>query len=304
LHYKLMRLTEAITDNSTEPPPREYIVDVVGDLPMILMEINSSGGVVKYCTFEPFGRTIESGGTFSDPFGFTGQYLDAETGEYHLRARQYNPTLARFTARDPVFGDLQQPLTLHKYLYCGNNPLNYIDLSGLRAYYLTGGFGAMLGLGVNNQVGITWDDEGNKGIFVAQGVGGAFPITAGVKAGVQFGFMFDKESKIMDLAGNIQSAGIDIGPFAGEYWWDEKGQAGMEFGIGAGLEVKWPDWPSAHGYRTSIAVLPFQCTTLTFEEIMGVAAEESWNASQTWGDYYATLMWMGMTDTDFDFLFD
>jgi len=79
-----MRLTEAIADNSTEPAPREYIVDAVGDLPVILtvrQVINSSGSVVKYCTFEPFGRTIESGGTFDDPFGFTGQYLDAEIGE-------------------------------------------------------------------------------------------------------------------------------------------------------------------------------------------------------------------------------
>ena len=108
-----MRLAEAIADNSSEPAQRKYIVDVV-----------------KYYTFEPFGRTIESCGTFDDPFGFTGQYLDAEIGEYHLRARQYNPTLARFTARDPAFGIPEQPLTLHKYLYCGNDPVNRMDLTG------------------------------------------------------------------------------------------------------------------------------------------------------------------------------
>ena len=32
----------------------------------------------------------------------TGYYLDAETGNYHARARPYSPTLGRFIGRDPV----------------------------------------------------------------------------------------------------------------------------------------------------------------------------------------------------------
>ena len=73
----------------------------------------------NYYTYEPFGQVIESGDgpqATSDGFLFTGQYFDAESGECYIRARQYDPTLARFTATDPVFGRLEQPLTLHKYL--------------------------------------------------------------------------------------------------------------------------------------------------------------------------------------------
>jgi RHS repeat-associated protein len=93
--------------------------------------MNTSGAVVKYYTFEPFGQTLESGGTFNNSFMFTGQYFDSEIDEYYLRARQYDPHISRFTSRDPVFGEFQEPLSLHRYLYCGNEPINRIDPLGL-----------------------------------------------------------------------------------------------------------------------------------------------------------------------------
>jgi len=43
----------------------------------------------------------------------------------------YDTQLGRFTTRDPVSGQFEEPMTLHKYLYCGNDPTNYIDPSGL-----------------------------------------------------------------------------------------------------------------------------------------------------------------------------
>lgn len=61
---------------------------------------------------------------------FTGQYYDSEIGQYYMRARQYDPQLMRFTGRDLVTGEQEYPLTLHKYLYCGNDSINRIDPSG------------------------------------------------------------------------------------------------------------------------------------------------------------------------------
>ena len=49
--------------------------------------INQSGSLEKYYTFEPFGKTLEEGGTLTNSFMFTGQYYDSEIGEYYLRAR-------------------------------------------------------------------------------------------------------------------------------------------------------------------------------------------------------------------------
>lgn len=69
---------------------------------------------------------------------FTGQYYDSEIDQYYLRARQYDPLLARFTARDPVLGKFKEPLTLHTYLYCLNDPVNCSDASGEFAGFLAG----------------------------------------------------------------------------------------------------------------------------------------------------------------------
>jgi RHS repeat-associated protein len=172
-----------IYKNSSITGARKYIVDVVGDLPVILMELNgtsvtktyiyansqilaqhdgpvaqnnkyfylhdrlgsvreiidSTGAVVKYYTYAPFGDVIEQGGTFDNAFMFTGQYYDSEIDQYPLRARDYNPYISRFTSRDPVDGEFERPLTLHKYLYCGNNPINKIDPSGEWAILYPGG---------------------------------------------------------------------------------------------------------------------------------------------------------------------
>jgi hypothetical protein len=44
--------------------------------------------------------------------------------------------MMRFTSRDPIVGNRQEPLTLHKYLYCANDPTNNVDLNGKVAWNL------------------------------------------------------------------------------------------------------------------------------------------------------------------------
>ncbi len=98
--------------------------------------INTSGNSVKLYTYEPFGEVLETDGTLDNVFMFTGQHYDDEVDEYFLRARQYDPHIARFTARDPVFGKFHKPLTLHRYLYCLNDTVNMVDPEGRFAYNL------------------------------------------------------------------------------------------------------------------------------------------------------------------------
>ena len=50
---------------------------------------------------------------------------DALTGHYYLRARFYNPIIARFTQEDTYRGD-----GLNLYAYVANNPIRYVDPSG------------------------------------------------------------------------------------------------------------------------------------------------------------------------------
>ena len=63
-------------------------------------------------------------------FAFTGHYFDVETGLYYAGARFYDPQFGRFTSADTFAGHLDDPPSLHKYLYANANPLRYVDPTG------------------------------------------------------------------------------------------------------------------------------------------------------------------------------
>jgi len=72
---------------------------------------------------------------------YSGEQTDTATGQQYLRARYYDPGIGRFGAMDPYSGDLQSPLSLHKYLYTSGDPINLIDPSGMFGIAgLVGGF--------------------------------------------------------------------------------------------------------------------------------------------------------------------
>ena len=59
-------------------------------------------------------------------------------GIYYARARIYDAEGRRFMAVDPVMGDIKDPQSLVQYTYCLNNPLKYVDPTGLRAIVVDG----------------------------------------------------------------------------------------------------------------------------------------------------------------------
>ncbi|MHC4747867.1 MAG: RHS repeat domain-containing protein, partial [Planctomycetota bacterium] len=123
-------------DYDASPGTYFYLHDRLGSVRLM---IDTTAAVEKSYTYNPFGEILESEETDSDmknPFLFAGQWLDSEISQYYLRARMYDPYISRFTSRDPISGKYESPLTLHKYLYCQNEPVNRIDLSGLDAYLI------------------------------------------------------------------------------------------------------------------------------------------------------------------------
>ncbi len=111
--------------------PYFYVHDRLGSVRMV---VDDTGAAVCSYTYRPYGafyegECVETAGV-DNPWKFTGQYYDAEIEQYYLRARQYDPTMMRFTSRDPKEGDEFNPLTIHKYLYCANEPVNRVDKKG------------------------------------------------------------------------------------------------------------------------------------------------------------------------------
>jgi RHS repeat-associated protein len=63
-------------------------------------------------------------------FAFTGHVWDQETGLYNAKARYFDPKLGRFLTQDSYLGQIDEPPSLHRYLYANDNPTLYIDPTG------------------------------------------------------------------------------------------------------------------------------------------------------------------------------
>jgi len=91
---------------------------------------DGSGALVRTFLTDAFGAPIASSGTITQAFQFTGEQRDP-TGLINLRVRFYDPAIGRFMSRDPFAGVMGVPLSLNRYSYVLNNPVNAVDPSGL-----------------------------------------------------------------------------------------------------------------------------------------------------------------------------
>jgi len=94
----------------------------------------TSGNGTKQWTWDygPFGtlrsETKHKNNAPANFLKYAGGYLDP-TALYHLRARQYDPIIGRFTTIDPAPGPVTDPY-LAAYVYARNNPIRLTDPSG------------------------------------------------------------------------------------------------------------------------------------------------------------------------------
>jgi hypothetical protein len=139
----------------------------------------------------------------------------------------YDPPLMRFIYRDPVFGKFEEPLTLHKYLYCGNDPINGVDPEGLWVVYVTGTvMGSFAWSGVL-QSGFIFDANGNIALMNVKGIGAGIP---GGFSGMSIGWYPWAEN-----IDEIKNIGVTLGGSGRLFG----GSAGIEFLFGKrfGIEV-------------------------------------------------------------------
>jgi len=91
---------------------------------------DSSGTVQNVFTFDGYGSLVTSNAAPQTAYLFSGERFDFDLRQYYLRARYYNPAVGRFGVQDQMDGTPNDPLSLHKYAYCQNNPVNGRDPSG------------------------------------------------------------------------------------------------------------------------------------------------------------------------------
>jgi len=87
--------------------------------------IDGSGNVVGTYEFGAYGN-LESHTGASTPFGYAGQYTDAESGFQYFRARYYDRATYQFLSVDPLVNVSESP-----YGYAADNPFNITDPSGM-----------------------------------------------------------------------------------------------------------------------------------------------------------------------------
>ena len=87
--------------------------------------LTSGNTVVRDYDYDAYGK--EKGGSSADenPFRYSGEYFDSETGFIYLRNRYYDPSSARFISEDPIRDGYNW------YAYCEGNPITKIDPWGL-----------------------------------------------------------------------------------------------------------------------------------------------------------------------------
>jgi RHS repeat-associated protein len=89
----------------------------------------SDGSAAAIYEYSPFGEILRTEGTYAktNPFRFSNQYTDEDTGLVYYGHRYYSPSLGRFINRDPI----AELGGLNLYGFCGNDAINGYDVLGL-----------------------------------------------------------------------------------------------------------------------------------------------------------------------------
>jgi hypothetical protein len=124
------------------------------------------------------------------------------------------------------------------YWYCINNPVNYLDPTGLIVHIISYGLSAYIGVGGQFSFGWTWDEMGNKGVIITGGIG--VGVHVGIKGGKQstgtakgkgFNILGFGYSTVIELGGLSEDNSSQFGPVT----IDDKNNVSIGGELGLGL---------------------------------------------------------------------
>ena len=182
-----------------------YLYDPKGSVTGIT---NSDGQICRSYRYGAFGEITYGAPQYENIYAYNGESYNPNVGSLYLRARYYNVTTGAFFTEDSYLGNIGEPLTLNRYVYCVGNPVNYVDPSGHLVPALLGGIIGGIGgfiVGTVTEAGRLIDQGGdydwqagalnigNSAMagFVGGGVlvGTGNPALAGMAGGASYGLL-------------------------------------------------------------------------------------------------------------------
>ena len=122
--------------NELDGQRQYYLYNAHGD---VVQRTDGKGVLLKRYEYDAFGNEREAEEKDGNPWRYCGEYWDAGSGTYYLRARYYEPKIGRFLSEDKIREQTMRlpnehkivvPMSLNFYTYCYNNPIKYTDPSG------------------------------------------------------------------------------------------------------------------------------------------------------------------------------
>jgi len=102
------------------------LTDHLGSVRLVINTTDNT--ITQRMDYDPWGNVVADSNPGFQPFGYAGGLYDRDTGLTRFGARDYDPGVGRWTAKDPVgFGGGDS----NHYIYVGDNPINSADPTGL-----------------------------------------------------------------------------------------------------------------------------------------------------------------------------
>ncbi len=120
---------DVIAEIDKDGDPHFYLSNHCGDTIIVL---NENASQETYLQYDTFGNVVTNTGSFDPKYTFSTKEYLSDCLLYLYAYRAYDPIAGRWTQRDPI--DYQDSINL--YQFCGNNPVNGIDILGLQHNYL------------------------------------------------------------------------------------------------------------------------------------------------------------------------
>jgi RHS repeat-associated protein len=115
-----------------------FVTDQIGSVRLVVNA--ETGAVVQQIDYDAWGNVMSDTTPGFQPFGFAGGLYDGQTKLVRFGARDYDPEVGRWTAKDPVLFDGGQS---NLYLYVNGDPVNLFDPTGLVDACLAAGAGCL-----------------------------------------------------------------------------------------------------------------------------------------------------------------